>query len=199
MPDYSKSKIYKLVNSTSDDCYYGSTCNELYKRKGDHKGAFNRWKNGKNSFITSFQLFEENEDNVDIILVEEFPCKNKQQLHARERWWIENNQCLNKFIPGRSGSEYYLDNKDKILEHRQQYYLDNKDKILERKQKYYLDNKEKISKLKQQYYLDNKDKILKKMKQKINCDCGSTVCKADLQKHNRTLKHQKYLEKISSD
>ena len=44
--------------------------------------------------------------------------KTKEELFARERFYIENNNCLNKCIPGRSRKEarkqYYDNNKEKI-------------------------------------------------------------------------------------
>ena len=35
MPDYSKSKIYKLVSNHTNDIYIGSTCQSLSMRKAD--------------------------------------------------------------------------------------------------------------------------------------------------------------------
>lgn len=73
--------------------------------------------------------------------------------------------------------QYYLKNKDKILQTKKKYYLENKDKILQnvkqnylenkdKKKQYYLKNKDKIAQTKKQYYLKNKDKILQKKRQK---------------------------------
>jgi hypothetical protein len=99
MPDYKKSKIYKLVSYETDAVYYGSTINPLYKRLGGHKTDFMRWFDGKCSYISSFELVMY--PDVKIILVEEYPCDNKQQLERREREYIENNQCVNKNVPTR--------------------------------------------------------------------------------------------------
>jgi hypothetical protein len=38
------------------------------------------------------------------------------ELNARERWWIENNECVNKYIPTRTDKEYYEAHKEKIKE-----------------------------------------------------------------------------------
>jgi len=47
--------------------------------------------------------------------------------------------------------EYYLKNKDKILQKHKEYSLKNKDKILQKKKEYYLKNKDKISQHKKEY------------------------------------------------
>ena len=45
-------------------------------------------------------------NNTDIILVESYPCENKNELHSRERYYIENNNCVNKIIPTRTSKEF---------------------------------------------------------------------------------------------
>jgi hypothetical protein len=99
MPDYSKGQIYKLVSYETDAVYYGSTINSLHYRLGGHKTEFMRWFDGKCSYVTSFEIVMY--PDVKIILVEEYPCDNKQQLERREREYIENNQCVNKVVPTR--------------------------------------------------------------------------------------------------
>ena len=53
-------------------------------------------------------------DNIDIILVEAFPCNNKNELESRERYYIENNICLNKNIPTRTMKEWKINNKEHL-------------------------------------------------------------------------------------
>lgn len=89
--NYANGKIYKLVGGGLT--YYGSSCGDLRHRLCYHKNAF------KEGFpTTSNQLFETGDD-VKIYLVEKFPCKNKMELRARERYWIETNDCVNEIIP----------------------------------------------------------------------------------------------------
>jgi hypothetical protein len=119
---YSNAKVYKLV--CCDLTYYGSTIQPLYKRKSDHKMKFQLWKNDKYHFVSSFILLEVGEP--DIILVESLRCKNKEELHARERFYIENNECVNKQIPNRNKTEYMKqyqqEKKEKIKEFKTEYY-----------------------------------------------------------------------------
>jgi len=115
MPDYSLSKIYKITSPHTADIYIGSTVQTLSRRKSGHIRKYKTYlesNNDRHHYMTSYQLIELG--NVDFCLLEEYPCLNKEQLHARERYYIENNQCVNKSIPLRTDKEYYEDNKEKI-------------------------------------------------------------------------------------
>ena len=61
--------------------------------------------------------------------------------------YIENNECVNKYIPTRTAKERYEDNKDKILDRNRQYHKGNRDtcKILDQKKQYRENNKDKIT------------------------------------------------------
>jgi hypothetical protein len=178
MSKYQNSKIYKLVSPHTDEIYIGSTTQRLCHRLSGHKSDCKKIKNKS----TSSKLFELGE--VKIILIEECPCDNKEQLLKRERHHIENNKCLNKCIPGRTVKEYYDDNKEKIKE----YYQNNKEKIKEYSQEYRENNK-----YDKKYYEKNKDKIIKRKSEKATCDCGSTFRRNDKTRHEKTIKHQSYL------
>jgi hypothetical protein len=214
MVNYQNAKIYKLVNNSSDDCYYGSTCNELHKRKSQHKNNYKEWKKGNYHFVTSFPLFEDDEDDVEIILVEELSCENSEQLHARERFWVENNPCINKCIPNRTLKEYYQDNKNRLLDNSKKYYQNNKNYIKEYSKEYRQNNKNKIQQYqkeyrqynknksqqyKQEYFLKNKEKISNQMKEKLKCVCGSLVSNRNNARHSRTFKHKKYEEDLKRE
>ena len=66
----------------------------------------------------------------------------------RERYWIENTDCINKVIPGRTTEEYYQDNRDKINQKQKEYYEKNTEKHKE----YYENNKGKILEYKKEHY-----------------------------------------------
>jgi hypothetical protein len=104
--------------------------------------------------MTSYKIIEG--DNYNIILVENFNCENKEQLRARERYYIENNECINKNIPSRTIKEYKEANKEKINKQSKDYYNINNDKIKNHQKEFYDANKEKISiRRKEQYKLKN--------------------------------------------
>ena len=131
---YSKGKIYKITDTANNECYYGSTIQPLSKRMGQHRIFYKAYKNGKYHNVSSFILFDKyGVENCSIVLVENVECKTKEELHQRERFYIENNECVNKFIPGRTNKEWYEDNK----EYQKKYIEANKEKIKEYNRNYY--------------------------------------------------------------
>ena len=50
-------------------------------------------------FTTSFKILENN--NYYIELIELFECTCKDELCARESYYIKSLECVNKVIPGR--------------------------------------------------------------------------------------------------
>ena len=132
MPDYQLAKIYKIEPLNPDhesDIYIGSTCKpRLSQRLSKHKCDYNRWKDGKDHNVSSFKLFEKyGVQNCQILLLESYPCSNKDQLRKKEGYYIKAIPCVNKNIPGRtvkeSQKQYYKNNKDYF----EQYYENNKE------------------------------------------------------------------------
>ena len=157
MPNYSKSKIYKIVCNITGETYYGSTTQPLSVRIGGHRSAAKK----EGNIITSKPIILRG--NYDIVLCEECPCENKEQLHAIERKWIEENDCINKVIPGRKRAEYREANKEKIKQYDKQYdkeyYEANKEQLKQYDKEYREANKEQIKQRKKQYREANKEKI----------------------------------------
>ena len=117
-------KIYKIVDNTNGNVYIGSTIKRLNKRLSDHKSKYNSYLNGKGYYdYTSFDIIKNNDYRIELIKFVIY--KDKKELHLRERYYIENNICVNKFIPSRTLKEYRIDNK----EYYKQYRIDNKEYI----------------------------------------------------------------------
>ena len=206
--DYKNGKIYKLINDELGLTYYGSTATTLTKRLSGHKTKSNHCK--------SKLLFTGGA--VEIFLVEEFPCENKDQLNKRERFYIESNECVNKNIPGRTQKEYikeyYEANKEAFLEKQKEYREANKDKISEQKKEYREANKEKIAEKDKEYREANKEAIAEKMKEyreanketnaekkaeKITCECGATISRSSKSGHLKSSKHIKFSGGLTSN
>ena len=208
--NYNNGKVYKIESHLGDKVYYGSTTKKLLsQRMTKHRSDYKCWLKGKRELITSFNLFEEyGLENCKIILVESCPCETKDELKARESYYIRNFECVNKVIPDRTMKEYYEDNKSKILERAKEYQTNNKVKISEQKKEYQTNNKVKISEQKKEYRTNNKVKISEHMKEyhednkvkiseqkkiKITCECGSICRKAEKSRHERSIKHINFI------
>jgi hypothetical protein len=159
MTDYQKGKIYRIVCNITGLTYYGSTCEPtLARRLANHKSYFKRYTEGKTQhIITSYKVLEGG--NYAIVLVELSPCDNKMELHQRERFFIEGNDCVNKIIPIRTIEEYRITNKSQKSEWSIENRIENKEKIQIRKVKYRIKNKKKLKIDKARYYFENKEKI----------------------------------------
>lgn len=180
MPNYQNGKIYKLV-SPSGKTYIGSTTQSLAVRKAEHKSKSIKYaNNGKVNYCHSFKLFEEDDENykTEIILIENFPCDSKEELHQRERHHIDINECVNKQKPMRTKEQHRREHRDELLRYNKKYHLENKKDIKERKHNKRLANIEKI-------------------KEKRLCDCGGTFTGENKYNHMHTQKHLMYVK--SSD
>lgn len=102
MPDYQQGKIYRLFNSSGE--YIGSTIQKLSTRLTDHRKNYTDYiKNDGEKRTTSFNLFDEGDCEIE--LIENYPCNSKSELLERERYYIENRECVNKIIPIRREGE----------------------------------------------------------------------------------------------
>jgi hypothetical protein len=203
MVNYQNGKIYKIECNETGQVYYGSTTRKLCERVADHRSECRMWLKGKVDKCQSFDIIERG--NYSYSLVEDCSCERKEQLHARERFYIKNNECVNKRIPGRTMKEWREENKDVLTEKKKEYYNENKEKINEKKKEYYNENKEKINEKKKEYYNENKEKLAEKKKEyreankekiaerkakKVRCECCNIEMRTDSWLiHTRTKKH----------
>jgi hypothetical protein len=189
MVNYQNGKIYKLVSFQTDKIYIGSTCEKLSVRKAKHVRNYKDFLESKYHYTTSFELVKLGD--VDIVLIEECPCENKEQLHKRERYYIESvNNCVNKHIPTRTDKEYYEDNKDEILKKTKEWIKKNWEKVKEQRKDYRNQNADKIK----GYYEKNKEQERMKKKTIYTCLCGRKVQTGGKARHERTKKHVNALQ-----
>lgn len=172
--NYAHGKIYKLVTNHVDKVYIGSTCQKwLCCRMAGHRKQYDNWLNGNKDYTTSFELLRY--DDCQIVLIENYPCNDKYELEARERYHIENNKCTNKRIPTRTPKEYYEQtieqrqlylekNKDAIAQRDKLYREKNKDRITARKKEYYGEHRNKLTDCSKQWYSQNKEKAAERSK-----------------------------------
>jgi hypothetical protein len=154
MPDYQKGKIYKLYSPSKNLVYYGSTVKSLPARLANHTYEYRT----KPDRLCKGHLVLECAD-YKIELIEDFPCNNKQQLERREGEYIKNNECVNKYVAGRTIEEYRNDNKQKITEYRKNYEKENREQITIKHKQYLDNNRAKYNEYMREYRLTNKEKI----------------------------------------
>ena len=204
MVNYQNSKIYKIWDNCFTKCYIGSTVERLSKRFARHKENYNRYKNDKYHFVSSFVLFDEfGVENCKIELVENFSCQSKEELFAREGHYIRSCECVNYRIQGRTIQEYNEDKKEYLFNRRRAYQKKNEEKLKKYNHQWYEKNKEHHKSQKEQYCLDNPEKVKqqqkisyerKKEKGRYHCECGSDVYFHKKKQHEKTQKHQQYIQ-----
>ena len=202
--DYSQTKIYKLVENGDLDhpIYVGHTTEKyLSNRMNGHRKAFRQWKKDKKNktawFRDDIQL-----KNIDIKLIEDYPCENIGQARGRELEWKQYYQTKqNNPQPIFLGEgvhdqkewrkQYKEINREFLKDKNKIYRENNKEKIT----KYFQVHKDEILKQKKKYYTLNKDKILNKMKinkekiksqqqQKKTCSfCGNEITHHNMSRH----------------
>ena len=156
--DLSKCKIYKITSLNNPELvYYGNTCQTLAQRFSSHKAPSN---------CTTSKLIIEKGDAI-ILLIEDYPCESENHANAREAFYIINNPCVNKKVPGRTIKESYKayceTNKEQILIRQKKYRDSHKEKIKEYResnqeqiQEYRDSNKEKNKEYQKEYRLKKK-------------------------------------------
>jgi len=119
MVNYQLGKIYKI--EAEGLTYIGSTTTkQLCSRMSGHGRQYRYYKKTGKSFCKSFELLDK--EDCKITLVENFPCNSKDELLARERYWIDNTICINKLKPNRTEGEkqdyhkeYYIKHKEHLI------------------------------------------------------------------------------------
>lgn len=206
-------KIYKMYVNNSDIVYIGSTFEKYVSdRLKQHRRDYKQYKNGKNNYLTSFQLFDLNED-VQILELERYNDITKAEIKKYELEAIKSHStAVNKNKPQNIeyngdlkqwNKEYYKSNKDKfkeylelnkykITEYQKKYLELNKDKITEYQKEYRDLNKEEYIEYQKEYRESNKNKINERAREKFLCEiCGGKYTYINKAQHEKTQKHQK--------
>ncbi len=190
MVNYNNGKIYKIICDTTGDTYYGSTTMALCKRKSVHKDTAKQEGNYTSSKII-------NGGNWRMVLIEAYSCNTKEELFAREQYYIENFPCVNKNIPKHTeesrkamkaecDKKYREANREELLKKKREYHHANKEIIAERSKVYRENNKEAIAEKKKEEYI--KDKESGKC-EPTKCECGGSYSFRNRARHFKTKLH----------
>jgi hypothetical protein len=159
MPNYANGKIYKIVCNITGEQYIGGTTQKLSQRLTQH---VLRSKNDKKNMKSKEIILR---GDYQIVLIESYPCNNKEELERKEREHIESNICVNKIIPTRTDKEWREAHKEEITLNKKEYYNTHKEVIILRGTEYRNKNKEEIKLKKKEYYNKNKESIALKNKE----------------------------------
>ena len=160
MVNYNNGKVYMIESLTGGCRYYGSTTQHLSKRMAAHRNYMTQ----KNfNYISSKEVIIFGD--AKIFLVENCPCKTKEELLKKEGEYIRNNECVNKQIAGRTPKEYREENKEQIQQKLKEYYSKNKEQIQQKSKEYREENKEQIQQKSKEHYSKNKEHINQKSKE----------------------------------
>lgn len=119
--------FYKVISNNSDLIYIGSTLRDLKHRLSAHKSSYNMYLKNKFNYVSVFDVLAKG--NNDIVLLDSAVCINSKERYTKEGFYIKNNICVNRLIPGRDFKGYYEDNKRRIIDKCMAYNLINKDII----------------------------------------------------------------------
>ena len=162
MVNYQLGKIYKIECNITGEVYVGSTCEpSLARRLAGHVGDYKNYLKGKSRYVTSFQIIERG--NYDIILIEKYPCNDKDELLVCERYWTQQMVCINKV------KNQGLFNELGKQEYKKQYRDANKD-----------------------YYKQYRKHNIEHLTKKNICECGGKYKTEHKAHHMKTAKHMKY-------
>ena len=176
MVNYALGKVYKLVNNLNTLIYIGITVSVLSRRRYYHT---------QSQMPGVKQLYDEiGWDKMKIVLVEEYPCDNNEQLRMRERHWYDLlKPSLNRARPFTSAEEkkalsreYYA---DPVIKERRKAFM----------AKYRADpiNREK-GEVRQTARYSNPD-FKARRNEKVLCCCGCEINRSSKYTHRRSSKH----------
>lgn len=168
MPDYSKGKIYQILNNVDNDVYVGSTCVPLAKRLWKHKWEFENRQFIDRPLTNKMKLL--GVDAFYIELVENTPCNSKEELRAREGFYIRQRGTLNKMTAGKTRKEWREEHRDYLKQKARAYYYQHHEEELQKRK-------------------ERRDVNRTYMNETIQCDnCGAEVVRQGMSRHKKTNK-----------
>ncbi len=165
--------IYKI--SGGGLTYYGSTKN-FKSRKIGHKANFTAYSKGqKQKYLTSAEVMKTGSAKFEVI--ETLHNISKHDLQRKERDYILNNPCVNKYAPATTKTE--KTEQKKVYD-----------------EKYRQENIDYLKKRKAEYRKHNISIIQAKQKEVLVCDlCKSSYQRSNKSQHEKSQKHKKELAK----
>ena len=146
---FQEGKIYKLKSPDHEKYYIGSTIDTLSQRLSRHL-------TNKKNECSSRELGK----NLQIELIENYPCKSRKELNKREGEIQREHlgQIVNVCIAGRTMAEYKKDHPELVNDINTKYKANNEQKVKDEKKKWNENDKEHIKEYNRLYQLKLKEK-----------------------------------------
>lgn len=163
MNKYENGKVYVIRSDQTEKIYIGSTCSSLSRRFYSHKCQSQNKTSSQKIMIFGDAYIE---------LLELYPCKSKIELNKREGELIREHKdvVVNRTIPCRSKQEYFIDNRERMLEKSKQYHINNKDLRRQNGKKHFENRKGET----------------------VECVCGVKYTFQNKTNHEKTKRHNNY-------
>jgi hypothetical protein len=195
--DYSKTIIYKIINYDFPDLLYVGSTTNFTKRKQNHKERCSNVVNKSHDYKIYKTIRENGEwESWNMIKICDYPCNNKREAEQEEdRYMMELKANMNMrraFQTNITRQEYFDNRKNIKSEYDKQRRTEKRDEINQKKNEAYHRDKEKNKEKIKEAYLRNKDNYT----QLITCNCGVIMQRRRKASHEKTIKHQKYLNTI---
>jgi hypothetical protein len=211
---YEKGMIYKLCckDANITEIYIGSTINKNRRKCQHKKECNNQNRKGYNFYVYQFIRDNGGFGNWDLVILEEYPAENKNELVWKEREWIEKlkpslNSMNRPVITTEEKKEkisqiqkkYRQNNLEKYCANQQNWCKNNPEKVRQITKKYRENNPEKVRQLTEkwrennsekirEYYKENSEKISEKRRERVNCDiCNQELARASLSRHKKRI------------
>ena len=152
---YMNAKIYKILNSSNDDVYVGSTIQSLSQRMAKHRSSIKH----KPHYRLYQHMQKFGVDTFYIELIENYPCRSKDELRAKEGEWIRRIGTLNDKVAGRSGKDWYNEHREEHSAKCKEYRQNNLEAVKEKAKQFRLNNIDKIREYDKQRYEGRKEGV----------------------------------------
>ncbi len=132
--------------------------------------------------------------------------EKKEDNKVYKKVYRAENEEILKEKEKKYKKEYYDDNKEILKERQNMYYQKNKELINEKQKEYFkqynkvyrTEHKEEKKQYNKIYRAENKEKLKEKIKEQIQCECGSVITKGSKAKHAKSHTHQQYINSLVS-
>ena len=143
-----------------------------------------------------------------MVLIQTEKLSNSLEARKREREHMEElKPTLNILSAYRSEQDlkqykqrWARENEEHVKEYKQNWNMENKDRISEcRKEQYRTDKRDEVLARSKKYYHDNIEERRQTRNRLCSCICGDTYTYANKKRHERTKKHQEYLNNQANE